>query len=127
MSPGTRARLLSLADQEFRSLTEGSTALPAPPRFKALKLNIAKFDTTWDHKRGSAVRLAGVLLRDDDAALTQRVTENNQVARTYESGVDLLRREAAYLRKVARLLDLAGGRLTAVLQRRGGTEAASAT
>ncbi len=127
MSPGTRARLLSLADQEFRALTERPGDQPAPRRFKALKLNIAKVDTAWDHKRGSAVRLASVLRRHDDAALAQRVMENDQVARTYESSVDLLRREAAYLRKVARLLDLAGGRLTAVLQRRGASEAASAT
>ena len=117
MSPGTRARLLDLAEHEFRSLTEGPNRPPPAQRFKALKIRLAKFDATWPRKRLSVVRLAGMLLVHDDTALAKKVCESDQTVRTYAGGVELLRRESAYLRKVARLLDLASGRLSVVLER----------
>ena len=53
MSPGNRARLLTLADREFRQLI-AKPAVPAPGRkFKAMRLNIARFDRSWDRKRGA--------------------------------------------------------------------------
>ena len=63
------------------------------------------------------MRLTAVLLREDDAALQQRVCENERTAKTYADAADWLQRESAYLRKIARLLDTAGGRLSAVLTR----------
>ena len=85
MSPGNPARLLRLVDREFRDLT-GEPARSSPaPRFKALKLNPARFDRAWDRKRGSAVRLMAVVLREDHEALQRRVCENEQTAKTEES------------------------------------------
>jgi hypothetical protein len=74
MSPGNRVHLLSLADREFRQLTEKSTApIVTTRKFKAIRLNLSKFDHSWDRKRGAAVRLMGVLLREDDSTLERRV------------------------------------------------------
>lgn len=117
MSPGHRARLLTLADREFRQLT-GKPATPVPSRkFKPIRLNATKFDSAWDRKRGAAVRLTAVLLGEDDSALQQRVCADDRSAKVYADAADWLQRESAYLRKVARLLDTAGGRLTSVLGR----------
>lgn len=117
MSPGHRARLLSLADREFRQLT-GKPVAPIPSRkFKPIRVNAARLDSSWDKKRGAAVRLTAVLLAHDDAALEQRVCGDERTRKTYTAAVDWLARESAYLRKVARLLDTAGGRLTSVLGR----------
>ena len=77
----------------------------------------AKFDSAWDRKRGAAVRLTAVLLGEDDAALEQRVCENERATKVYADAADWLQRESAYLRKVARMLDTAGGRISAVLGR----------
>lgn len=63
------------------------------------------------------MRLAGLLLNQDDAALTQRICESERSARTYASGVELLRREGVYPRKVARMLETASSRLSVVLDR----------
>ena len=63
------------------------------------------------------MRLTGVLLREDDSTLEWRVCESERSAKTYADAADWLQRESAYLRKIARLLDTAGGRLTAVLVR----------
>ena len=118
MPPGNPTRLFKLADREFRQLTEERK--PAPPatrKFKPIKLNVARFDSAWDRKRGAAVRLTSVLLREDDSTLERRVCENERSAKTYADAADWLQRESAYLRKIARLLDTAGGRLTAVLGR----------
>jgi hypothetical protein len=79
-------------------------------RFKPIKLNAARFDSGWDRKRGAAVRLTAVLLREDDMTLERRVCENDRSAKTYAEAVTWLQRESAHLRKVARLLDTAGGR-----------------
>lgn len=124
MSPGNPARLLKLADREFSHLT-GKPATPVPSkRFKAMKLNAARFTPEWDRKRGAAVRLTAVLLADDDTALEQRVCSDERSRKTYTDAADWLQRESAYLRKVARLLDTAGGRLTSVLGRCQGSAAA---
>lgn len=117
MSPGHRARLLTLADREFRQLT-GKPAAPVPGRkFKAIRVNAARFDSAWDRKRGAAVRLTAVLLGEDDGALQQRVCADERSVKVYADAADWLQRESAYLRKVARLLDTAGGRLISVLDR----------
>jgi hypothetical protein len=124
MSPGHRARLLSLADREFRQLT-GKPPTPIPSRkFKPVKLNAARFDVAWDRKRGAAVRLTAVLLGEDDTALQQRVCADDRSVKVYADAAAWLQRESQYLRKVARLLDTAGGRLSAVLGRCRGSASA---
>jgi hypothetical protein len=89
----------------------------APRKFKPVKLNVARFDNAWERKRGAAVRLTAVLLREDDSTLERRVCENELSAKTYADAMAWLRRESIHLRKVAKLLDTAGGRLAAVLTR----------
>ena len=121
MSPSNPVRLLKLADREFRQLTEKPSALPAVRKFKPIRLNAARFDQSWDRKRGAAVRLTAVLLSADDAELTRRVCESALTVKTYTGAADWLARESAYLRRVARLLDTAGGRLSVVLGRCGVT------
>ena len=63
------------------------------------------------------MRLTAVLLREDDSALGRRVCENEKTVKTYATAAEWLQRESAYLRKVARLVDTAGGRLSVVLGR----------
>ena len=88
MAPGNPTRLLKLADREFRQLTEDPTAAPpAPRRFKAVRLNVTRFDHSWDRKRGSAARLMAILLREDDTTLQRRVCENDRSAKTYADAV----------------------------------------
>jgi hypothetical protein len=55
--------LLHLADREFRELTYKSLTLEPARKLKPIKLNVARFDNTWERKRGAAVRLTAVLLR----------------------------------------------------------------
>lgn len=117
MSPGNPSRLLKLSDRAFQQLT-GKPAVPVlAQRFKAVKLNAARFDSGWDRKRGAAVRLTAVLLADDDAALEQRVCADERSTKVYADAADWLQLESAYLRKIARMLETAGGRLTSVLGR----------
>lgn len=73
MSPGNMPRPLTLADREFRQITGKPVAAPPSRKFKPMRLNAAKFDSTWDRKRGAAVRLTAVLLREDDSGLERRV------------------------------------------------------
>jgi hypothetical protein len=117
MPSTSRAHLLSLADREFRQLTEKPAAAAPAKRFKAIKLKLATFDSAWDRKRGAAVRLMSVLLREDDAELERRVCESEKSAKTYAQAASWLQRESAYLRRVARLLDTAGGRVASVVSR----------
>ena len=124
MSPGNMPRLLTLADREFRQITGKPVAAPPSRKFKPMRLNAAKFDSSWDRKRGAAVRLTAVLLREDDSGLERRVCESERSVKTYSAAADWLQRESAYLRKVARLLDTAGGRLTSVLGRCGASATA---
>lgn len=109
--------LFKLAEREFKELTEDRTKRPSDRRFKPIRLNASRFDQSWDRKRGSAMRLTAVLLREDDAALQQRVCENAKTVKQYSAAADWLQQESAYLRKMARLLDTAGGRLTVVVER----------
>lgn len=122
-----RLRLISLSDREFRreSNTTAPETLPAPTSFKGLRLNISKYDSSWDRKRGAAARLMGVLLREDDQELAERVCESAESARTYSGAADWLAQEARYLRKLAALLDTAAARLAVVLQRCGHSSATS--
>jgi hypothetical protein len=124
MAPGNPARLLRLVDREFREVTGEPDNTPPPPRFKALKINPARFDSIWDRKRGSAVRLMAVVLREDHEALKRRVCETEETAKTYAGAAEWLQRESAHLRKIARLLETAGGRLAAVVSRCGESAAA---
>lgn len=79
-----RVQLLALADREYRRLkNKPSTCPPAPRKFKAIQLNLAKFDSAWDRKRGAAVRLLEVLLQEDDATMERRVCESEHSAKTY--------------------------------------------
>jgi hypothetical protein len=117
MPPGNPTHLLKLADREFRLLTEERPPPSSSRRFKPMKLNATRFDQSWDRKRGAAVRLTAVLLQEDNTTLQRRVCENDKTVKTYTTAADWLAREPAYLRKVARLLDTAGDRLSAVLGR----------
>lgn len=88
MSPGNPSRLLKLSDRAFQQFT-GKPAVPVPARrFKAVKLNAARFDSGWDRKRGAAVRLTAVLLGEDDAALERRVCENERSTKVYTDAAD---------------------------------------
>jgi hypothetical protein len=115
--PLNQVRLLALADREFRQLTSKPLTVEPTRKFKPVKLNAARFDNTWERKRGAAVRLTAVLLGEDDSTLERRVCENGVSAKTYADAMAWLRRESNHLRKVAKLLDTAGGRLGAVLTR----------
>jgi hypothetical protein len=107
-------KLLSIAEREYK----GTRAKPAPKKFKALNLNPGRFDASWDRKRGSAVRLMSVVLREDDELLRRRVAASPESERTYQSAVAWFMREAEMLRKSANLLEVAAGRLSAVLDAR---------
>jgi hypothetical protein len=117
MSPGNRAQLLALANREFRELTNAKPKPEPNRKFKPIRLNPARFDQSWDRKRGAAVRMTSVLLRHDDVELENRVCENAKSAKTYADAADWLRRESEYLRGVARLVETASGRLSVVLTR----------
>ena len=122
MPSGNPSRLLALADRELRELTNKPLTIEPARKFKPVKLNVARFDNAWERKRGAAVRLTAVLLREDDTTLERRVCENEISAKTYAEAMAWLRRESIHLRKVAKLLDTAGGRLAAVLTRCQGTQ-----
>jgi hypothetical protein len=117
MPSGNPVRLLQLSDREFRQFTNKPLKIEPARKFKPVKLNVARFDNAWERKRGAAVRLTAVLLREDDSTLERRVCENELSAKTYADAMAWLRRESTQLRKVAKLLDMAGGRLAAVLTR----------
>lgn len=112
MPSGNPSRLLALADREFRELTNKPLTIEPKRKFKPLKLNVARFDNSWERKRGAAV-----LLREDDSTLERRVCEIETSAKTSADAMAWLRREPTHLRKVAKLLNTAGGRLAAVLTR----------
>lgn len=114
-----RSRLLALSEKEFRREAASPDPQPVTATFRGLRLNINKYDATWDRKRGAAARLMAVLLRESDTALTNRVCETAASCRTYSGAADWLAGEARYLRKVASMMDTAAGRLGVVLQRCG--------
>lgn len=107
------SKLMALAEREFKA----NRAAPAKRNFRALNINLSKFDESWDRHRGAAVRMMSVVLRDDEASLHQRVTASEQAAKTYASAAAWFAREAEQLRRTAKLLDSAAGRLTTVLER----------
>src|SRR5262245_57240199 len=76
MPPGKSRSTVKLADREFRQLSETRPAKPARRTFKPIRLNAARFDQSWDRKRGAAIRLTAVLLQEDNGALQRRVCEN---------------------------------------------------
>ena len=106
-------RLFALAEREFKA----NRTTPVRQKFRGMKLNLSKLDEGWDHKRGAAVRMMGVILRDNDQALYERVSESDQAAKMYSEAATWLRREANVLRKTAGHLDTAASRLDAVLER----------
>jgi hypothetical protein len=81
----TRIQLLALADREFKQLTSSRPAPRPSQSFKAIRLNAARFDQSWDRKRGRAVRLTSVLLREDDtttrAACLRKRSDSEDVCR----------------------------------------------
>ncbi|HKQ84309.1 MAG TPA: hypothetical protein VJS42_19085 [Steroidobacteraceae bacterium] len=50
-------KLFALAEREFKRNTSKT---PAREKFRGLKLNISKYDETWDRRRGAAARMMGV-------------------------------------------------------------------
>ena len=106
-------RLFALAEREFKA----NRSAPVRQKFRGMKLNLSKLDEGWDHKRGAAVRMMGVILRDNDQTLYERVSASDQAAKTYTEAATWLRREANLLRKTASHLDTAASRLGAVLDR----------
>jgi hypothetical protein len=117
MSAGNHVSLLALADRELPQLAAKRPVPPVNRKVKPIKLNVAKFDRSWDRKRGAALRPTGVRLRDDDSALERRVCVDERSVKTYANAANGFQRESANLRRIARLLDTAGSRLTAVLSR----------
>jgi len=114
-----RARLLALSDKEFSRESAAPVRRPAKAKFRALRLNLNKFDAAWDRKRGSAARMMAVLLREGDTELAGRVCASTEAGRTYDGAAAWLAGEARYLRKVANMMEIAAGRLGVVLQRCG--------
>ena len=89
-------RLLALTEREFKPLAgPGKPVAPKRGKFKAKRLNLARFDRAWDRKRGNAVRLTGILLNEDDSTLERRVCENAQSAKIYAEAVTWLQRECS--------------------------------
>lgn len=111
-------RLFALAEREFKA----NRTTRVRERFRGMNLNVGKYDEGWDRKRGSAVRMMAVILRDDDEGLYARVTESAQAAKTYASAAAWLLREGEYLRKTAGMLDTAAARLKVVLDRYEGSK-----
>jgi hypothetical protein len=113
-----RMRLMNLADHEFkRESSEPSAPVASGRSFRGWRLNIAKFDQSWDRKRGSAMRMTGVLLNEDSAALQARVCADERATDTYASAADWLAKEAQALRKTAKMHETVSSRLRAVIDR----------
>jgi hypothetical protein len=108
-------RLLALTTREFRELV-GERPKPKRRSFKPVRLMLETYGRTWDAKRGAAMRLAAVLLREDWLAMERRSCAD-ETASTYADAAGWLVREAVYLRKTARLIDKGVGRLNVVPQR----------
>lgn len=93
--------------------------LPATRTFRGKALDLARFDHSWDRKRGSAMRMTAVLLRDDDQTLERRICADERSRRDFGEAASWLTREAEQLRKVARMHETAAERLSVVIQRCG--------
>lgn len=118
-----RTRLINISRREFERQAAAPAEIPKSKHFRGVKLRLAKFDTTWDRRRGEAMRLTGLLLTEGDDAMQARVCETPATAKTYASAIGWLSKEADQLRKCSKLHDLAVARLTAVLARCSGEAA----
>lgn len=112
-----RARLLALSTREFSKESAAPAPVPANRKFRPIPLKLARYDASWDRKRGAAARMMAVVLRENADQLTERVCASPQSATTYRGASDWLLGEAQVLRKHARHLESASARLAAVLQR----------
>lgn len=117
MSPEKRIQLMALVEREFRRESRVPQQVKPERKFKSVKMSLARFNTGWDRKRGSAARLMAVVLRDDDQSLAQRVGENEATMKAYSDAAKWLRRESVYLEKTSRAMSSAAGRLDVVLAR----------
>jgi hypothetical protein len=117
MSPEKRIQLMTLVEREFRRESKAPERVKPDRHFKPMKLSLARFNSGWDRKRGSAARLMAIVLRDDDSSLTRRVGENEATAKAYADAAKWLRRESVYLEKTSRAMSAAAGRLDVVLAR----------
>jgi hypothetical protein len=114
-----RTNLVALSGREYRRQAGLPDAAPAPERFRGMRIKLTRFDPSWDRKRGSAARLMGVLLRENDQQLQDRVCADGEATRTYTGAAAWLHGEAKYLRSIANLMEKAAGRLSVVLKRCG--------
>ena len=64
-----RSRLLALSDKEFRREVAAPEPRPARSNFRPIRLNINKYGTSFDRKRGGAARMMTILLRESDRVL----------------------------------------------------------
>ncbi len=113
MANASILRLMSLAEREFNT----NRAPPIRRKFKGMKLDLSKFEPSWDRRRGRAARLMAVLLRDDEQALYQRVSVDAATAGTFGEVVLTFKREATLLRRTAGLFETAAERIASVLLR----------
>lgn len=113
------SRLLALSDKEFRKRREA----PTQRKFKRMRLDLSKFDASWDERRGAAVRMLAVILSDDDEALYTRVCADKRSVDTFNDAIVWFKKEATYLRKTADLYDTGIGRIAAILARGERTQA----
>lgn len=112
-----RARLLALSSREFSKESVAPAPAPANRKFRPVPLKLARYDASWDKKRGAAARMMAVILRESDQQLTERVCASPQSATTYRGAAEWLTGEAQHLRKHIRHLDSAASRLEVALLR----------
>lgn len=117
-----RARLLALSSREFSKESAVPVPVPANRKFRPVPLKLARYDASWDRKRGAAARMMAVVLRESDEQLTARVCASPQSSTTYRGAKEWLASEAQALRKHVRHLESATSRLMVVLQRCGADE-----
>jgi hypothetical protein len=114
-----RMRLVALSEREFSRESQAPAPIQPDRKFKPVKLSLARYDSTWDRRRGSAARMMAVLLRESDGELTERVCASSDSATTYRGAAEWLAGEARLLRKHVAHLESAAGRLSVVLHRCG--------
>ena len=118
MTISNRSRLVALSEKLFRSEYRAKRAAPAKRRFKPMNVSLAKYDDAWDRRRGAAVRMSAVLLRDGYDALVGRIGDDPASVRTFADVAQWLAREADMLRRTARLHEIAASRVGAILTKR---------
>src|ERR1700733_13231485 len=76
---GTRARLLAVTSREFEGPAgEGSAPTSSIRSFEPARRKGEAFGRARDAKRGPALRLAAVLLKDDGQAMERRVCSDER-------------------------------------------------